>query len=397
MTSALYIHIPFCEKRCGYCDFYTVADRQEQIPTYLAALKKEMAVYAQHDNIRKLTFATVFLGGGTPSLLTAAQISELIAAAFYCFSFNSEIEITLETNPGTVDLKKLRKLHATGVNRLSIGIQSFHDHELSFLDRIHSATEAETSVVDARAAGFDNISVDLIFGLPDQTINDWQHNLQHAVRLQPQHISAYNLTYEAGTPLTVKMAANLFDTTPEPLQRDMHLRTIDYLIASGYQHYEISNYCLPGFESQHNSKYWDGSPYLGIGASAHSFIDGKRFWNVSNYAIYMQKLQEDCLPVAAEEILDQENISVEAIWLGLRQRQGLNLRLYEQITGEPFLNKHRSRLRKFFPDTQLQNKISALTSGQTSLTGELLNIEDGYLRLTDRGVVVCDAICAEFI
>jgi oxygen-independent coproporphyrinogen-3 oxidase len=398
VTAGLYIHIPFCEKRCGYCDFYTVAETNPRIPEYLQAVENEIALHADCQSVKNLTFSTLYLGGGTPSLLSVRQLSRLLEIALTSFRFSPSLELTIEMNPGTVDLNKLLAYKNTGINRLSIGIQSFHTSELAFLDRIHSAEEAVDCFLNARKAGFDNISIDLIFALPRQSPKAWAKNLALALELAPEHISAYSLTVEPGTPLMKQLHRKAFTISKEKKQREMQLNTMRLLEEHGYEQYEISNYCKAGFASQHNQKYWDGSPYLGLGASAHSFIDGRRFWNVSNYSDYIAKLQQDKLPRAGHEHLSSDDVLLEKIWLGLRQKQGVHLASVETETGVSLLNQCRATLQKFFlHESFRQSQISGLTNGSLAVQSRHLVIEDGFLRLTEEGILLCDAICAEFL
>ncbi|MFQ5751998.1 MAG: radical SAM family heme chaperone HemW [bacterium] len=398
MTAGLYIHIPFCEKRCGYCDFYTVTRREAQIPAYLNALKKEINLYSNGQTVKDLVFETLFFGGGTPSLLEPEQIASLSDCIFSKFNFVPEPEITLETNPGTVNLKKLKAFRSTGINRLSLGIQSFQPNELKILERIHSVAEAVACFKDARKAGFANISMDLIFALPNQKLETWKKNLELAVTLAPNHISAYNLTIANGTPFKAKVRNGTFEEVSEEVQRAMYLTTIEYLQKAGFYQYEISNFAQPNYPSRHNQMYWDGSSYLGLGTSAHSFINNRRFWNLSNLWKYNALLAKDELPIAGEECLELETQSLEKIFLGLRQLRGINLKLFEEELGFSLFDKYLKPLSRFF-SCNLRDKsfIRELTSGSRQIKAELLKIEDGFLRLTKQGLLLCDAICAEFV
>lgn len=399
MTAGLYVHIPFCPQVCGYCDFYKVAHRgAAQVSSYLDGLKKEISLYFNDSVTRSLTFETLYFGGGTPSLLKASELDEIIGLVFTIFKFAEAAEITVETDPGTVDLDKLRAFRAAGVNRLSLGIQSFHDEELRFLDRTHSAKEAVSTFEMARSAGFDNISVDLIFGLPDQTLSRWEENLKTVIELSPQHISPYNLTFEDGTPLMVKFRKGLVQKSPDDRQREMYLRTIDFLSANGFEHYEVSNFARAGFHSRHNLKYWSGNPYIGLGTSAHSFIGKRRFWNVSHLKKYRDALGENRLPIEGQENLTPDDQVLERIYLSLRQRTGLHLKDFEAVYGFDFFERYFSALTKFFDgDFQDNRFISELRNGERSLKNHWLEFNDGFLRLTKEGFAMCDAICAEFL
>lgn len=396
MTAGLYIHIPFCSIRCGYCDFYTVTQAHAAIPSYLEALKREIQLFAERDEVKALDFGTIYFGGGTPSLLEAGQIGALIAHAFSHFRFHEPVEITIEANPGTVSLDQFKEFRRVGVNRVSIGVQSFSEAELRFLDRDHSAEQSIRCVQNARKADFENLSLDLIFGLPEQEVDTWMQNLHRAAALEPDHISAYNLTFTDGTPLTRQLRQGRFELCDEEKQRSMQLAAIEILDTYRYPQYEISNYARPGFESRHNRKYWDGSPYLGLGASAHSLLGQKRFWNIRNYRLYTEFLAQDKLAISGEEQLGRDDVCFERLFLGLRQRRGVSLSEFEICTGIGFFEKYGSTLNKFF-DCHFNNELlSALTLGKSNLKTKLMEFENGFLKLTEEGILVCDAICAEF-
>jgi len=393
-TAGLYIHIPFCDIKCGYCDFYTVTKCSPQIPSYLNALTKEIEIYSTDSVVKMLRFETIFLGGGTPSLLSAEQILSLLELIQTRFEFAKNPEVTLETNPNTVDLQKLEALLTSGVTRLSLGVQSFHPEELKFLDRDHSDKESVTAVQNARKAGFENISIDLIFGLPKQKLQFWKKNLEWAVGLDPDHISAYNLTYEEGTPLTTRLQRKEIKILPDETQKQMLLTAIDFLQAKGFEQYEISNYAKPGFESKHNRKYWNGCPYLGLGVSSHSFLNGRRFWNVRNMKAYIAQLTNEALPIEGEENLDGNQRALERVYLGLRQRHGIDLKSFEAEIGISFFERYSGPLSKFF---DFDFRSEQITSGSRKLSGKFLEIENGFLRLTNEGIVLSDSICAEFV
>jgi oxygen-independent coproporphyrinogen-3 oxidase len=374
-TAALYIHIPFCEKRCVYCDFYTVAGVESRIPDYVAALKKEIALRAAAFWQRQ-RFATIFFGGGTPSLLSPQQIAEILVAVFDSFQFERHPEITIEANPGTITSDQLTRYRFAGVNRLSLGIQSLHADELEQLDRIHSPQQAVDAVMMARHAGFDNINMDFIFALPQQTIPRWQESLERAIELQPAHISAYNLTIEHGTPLDIKIRKGEVKPLREEEEREFYHFTMDFLERHGYRQYEVSNFAKPNFEARHNIKYWDGSVYLGLGASAHSFDGKRRFWNVANLRKYLEALAAARLPEDNEELLTKSQRMFETAFLGLRQRQGVDL--------AAFAKKFRQSFDEAF------NGVA-----QDMAKGGLLLRQDNYLQLTREGLFLCDEICAK--
>lgn len=379
-TAALYVHVPFCEKRCSYCDFYTVAGRRAAIPAYIEALLRELTLYARRAPWRNLRIDTVYFGGGTPSLLSAEQIHRILARVRADFSLKETPEITLEANPGTTGMAALQGYAQAGVNRLSIGVQSFHAEDLQMLDRLHTVEQVYAAIHDACAAGFENISIDLMFALPGQRPRVWKDNLARAVDLPVQHISAYNLTIEPGTPIAASIQKGRVRPHSEWRERALYEFTIYFLEQHGFMQYEVSNYARSGFCSRHNMKYWDGSPYLGLGASAHSFDGRRRFWNVSNYVRYAAVLQRGRLPVAGEEILTPEQRQAEMIYLGLRMREGLDLHDFSQRFQLDFREKFASQL----------DRLAAHDPA-------LIQINDERLQLTHEGWLLCDAVCAEFI
>lgn len=374
--AALYIHVPFCEKRCLYCDFYTIAGVENRIPDYVTALKKEIALRAAEPFWQRQKFETVFFGGGTPSLLSPGQISEILQCCFAHFDFSPEIEITLEANPGTVTAGQLARYRAAGVNRLSMGVQSFHAEELRLLDRIHSPEEAHAAALAARNAGFENFNLDFIFALPGQAPGRWQATLQQALALAPPHLSAYNLTIEEGTPLAIAIQQGKLAPLSEEEEREFYAFTIDFLTAQGYRHYEISNFARPGFEARHNLKYWDGSFYLGLGASAHSYDGRRRFWNAPNLRKYLAALAENRTAEAGGEELTRSQSMFEFAFLGLRQSQGIDLQAFRQ--------KFQQTFEEAFDGVAAQLEREGL-----------LRREHEHLRLSREGLFLCDEICAK--
>ncbi|MDZ7266570.1 MAG: radical SAM family heme chaperone HemW [candidate division KSB1 bacterium] len=373
--AGLYIHIPFCEKRCRYCDFYTLAGSRARIPDYLAALQRELALRAAEPFWQRQRFATIFFGGGTPSLLSPQQIAEILDSCFAHLRFNERVEVTLEANPGTLDGTQMAKYRAVGVNRLSLGVQSFDPAELALLERVHTPQQALIAAQNARYAGFENLNLDFMFALPNQTLARWQHTLEQAVALAPEHLSAYNLTIEPGTPIHAAMQRGELKPLTQEEEREFFAFTIDFLEQHGYQHYEISNFAKPGFAARHNLKYWDGSPYLGLGASAHSFDGRRRCWNVANLRKYLERLAEGRLAQEGEEKLTPQQRMFEFAFLGLRQRRGIALDEFAQKFKMPLTQAFNGELHRL----QAQG---------------LLIHEDGYLRLSREGVFLCDEICA---
>lgn len=373
--AALYLHIPFCEKRCLYCDFYTVAGVDERIPDYVRALQQEISLRAAQDFWQRQKFETIFFGGGTPSLLSPEQLAEILDSCFAHFKFAPRLEITLETNPGTISTERLAHYRAAGVNRLSLGMQSFDEEELRLLDRIHSPEQARAALLGARYAGFENVSLDLIFALPNQTRKRWQENLKHAVELEPNHISAYNLTIEEGTPLDHAIRKGKIVPLTEEDERAMYDFTMTFLAQNGYRQYEISNFARAGYEAKHNIKYWDGSAYLGLGASAHSYDGKRRFWNVANLRKYFECLAQNQLAEENGEELTPEQRKFEFAFLGLRQNRGVNLLEFERKFRVPFARAFNGLVR------EMENE-------------GLLVREGDFLRLSKEGIFLCDEICA---
>jgi oxygen-independent coproporphyrinogen-3 oxidase len=348
---------------------------------FLVALETEIGIYADRYSADE-TFETIFFGGGTPSLLPPSVLGRLLDALHAHYRINSGAEITVETNPGTEDIEKLRAYRALGVNRLSIGIQSFYENELKFLSRIHSSDEARRCVEDAHDAGFDNISVDLIFSLPHQTLDRWKENMEQAIALRPKHISAYSLIVEEHTPLFTLVKEGSVATLPEETDSDMYEATIAMMTDGGFRQYEVSNYALAGYECRHNKNYWNHSNYLGFGPSAHSFwkntvTEGRRWWNARSITQYCEHLSRRTLPVAGFETIDKEKMFSEAIFLGLRTGE-LNLAVLQQVYGVDMLSTRGEKLKDFSDE-------------------RLLQINDRRITLTRKGFLVCDAIAESLL
>ena len=367
--ASLYIHIPFCEHKCIYCDFYSI-ESLHPVEPFLASLRREIAMYSEYG--RKESFETIFFGGGTPSLLSPAAIAEQLDLLHRTFSILPNAEITLETNPGTVDRAKLAGFRAAGINRLSFGVQSFHDDDLRFLTRIHSAEQAKQSIRLARAVGFDNMSLDLIFALPHQTLTKWEENLREFVELEIEHVSAYSLIVEKNTPLSRLVAAKQVSPLPLETEAEMYEFTMAYLHGAGFEHYEVSNYAKPGFRSRHNSNYWNHSNYLAFGPSAHSFWINRRWWNVRSIESYCKKVSAGERPIAGEELLTPEQSLDETIMLGLRG-EGIHLDRLKMRHGIDLV-------------------ASNLRTINDLVSEHLLLHDPPFLRLTDRGYLLCDEI-----
>ncbi len=323
MTEAagLYVHIPFCLTRCGYCDFNTYAGLDELQSPYVAALLREVELAANQWGGQ--SFQSVFFGGGTPTTLPATTLTRLIQRLREGFSIEDGAEITTEANPDTVDDPYLRRLLAGGVTRLSMGVQSFDASVLRSLDRVHSAESARSAFRAARAVGFANVNLDLIYGAEKETMDEWRRTLEEAIDLAPEHLSCYALTVEPNTLLGRKVAAGITPAPDPDLQAEMYEAACESLAAAGYRHYEVSNWARPGLESVHNRGYWEGRPYLGLGAGAHSNRGGRRWWNVRPPAEYIRLAGGGQLPVGGEERLTDEERRLERLLLGLRTSAGV--------------------------------------------------------------------------
>ncbi len=368
-TASLYLHIPFCHTRCHYCDFNTYAGLLPLREPYVKALLSEIALagkMAQHADGTPRRSRTMFFGGGTPSLLSVSQITRLLDACFKAFVIDKDAEITMEANPGTLDQEQLAGIRAVGVNRLSMGAQSFDAELLKTLGRIHSPEEITQAVQYARAVGFTSINVDFMFGLPGQTMQHWRETLDQALDLRPEHLSLYSLIIEEGTPFYSWTHEGRITPGDEDLCADMYEYADERLQAAGYENYEISNWALPGHHSRHNLTYWQNLPYIGMGAGAYSTFGGRRFSNIREPLDYIKTLKSGHLPEAESEMVEREQEMSETSFLALRTSIGLHLPTFEQRFSQPFAQFVGDRLR---PVEE----------------AGLLEQEDDWLRLSKRG------------
>ncbi|MDZ7625246.1 MAG: radical SAM family heme chaperone HemW [Ignavibacteriaceae bacterium] len=378
IETACYIHIPFCDHKCIYCDFYSIIT-SDNIQSFLKALKKEIAHYAEkYSNDRE--FISIYFGGGTPSLMEPEYLFEVIQAVKENFVVRNDAEITMETNPGTVSLQKMKMFREIGINRISIGIQSFDNKDLKFLTRIHNSETAVKTVNDAAEAGFENISLDLIFNLPGQTKKKWIKNLEQAIKLPIKHISAYSLILERGTILNKMVLDGKVKIRDEDYDAELYQTTIEFLTSNGFYQYEVSNFAKPGFECVHNNAYWHYTDYFGFGTSAHSFIDGKRWWNFSSLKMYNDKVEKSGDAVAGSEAISTENAVNEYIMLELRS-SGLNLKKFENRFG----SEKEDWLKNKYPYFELLKNQNFVT------------IDESVIKLTAKGYAICDEILAEII
>jgi oxygen-independent coproporphyrinogen III oxidase len=358
-TPGLYIHIPFCLSKCHYCDFYSLTS-VSAVPDFLKALFKEMEMYRNRFN----PFDTLYIGGGTPSLLSPQQLGDILTSVQKNFDLLADPEITIETNPADLDRSLLESMREMGINRINIGIQSFAEKVLGFLGRRHSVKQAISAIGASRKAGFQNIGLDLIYGVPGQDMTSWLNTLKQAVVFSPEHLSCYQLTLGAKTPLGIRYQAGEFLMPGEELQYEFFVKTSEFLEDAGYIHYEVSNFARETkYVSRHNQKYWDHSPYLGLGPSAHSFQPNRRWWNHRSLDQYLAAINAGDLPVEETEILTMEQLRLEALYLGLRTKKGVSL--YD------FKNQYHYDL--FAEKKEMLNKLQK---------EGLVSIQDGYLSPT---------------
>jgi len=370
----LYLHIPFCIQKCNYCDFTSIST-QSVIPEYINALVYEIQRKARPD----FQVDTIYFGGGTPSILNDNEISCLCQTIRNHWYLIDHPEITIEVNPGTISSKKIKSWKILGINRINLGVQSFHDHHLQQLGRIHDAKEAITAIQCLKEAGFQNIGLDLIYGIPNQTLNEWKKDLHQAISFYPQHLSCYLLTYEPGTQLHQKLQNNEILTLSDRLLKQMIQTLFQTMAEHKYDHYEISNFASHRkFRSQHNQKYWQHLPYIGLGAASHSFINNKRFWNCSDVTEYIKKLSSHCDPIESFESLSLEQQIIEFIFLGLRQKNGINTYEFNTIFPYRFKALFSEPLRELEPRGYL----------------EILNTS---CRLSEKGKYYLDSICQRMV
>jgi oxygen-independent coproporphyrinogen III oxidase len=384
MTHAgVYIHIPFCRSHCSYCDFATGMYEDGPAEAYVRALLREIATWCEVEQPSNVD--TIYFGGGTPSLLTPKQISQILEAVHARFHIKPGAEVTMEMNPGdggvspAMKRETMREFRQLGINRASFGAQSFDDRELKQLGRTHSSQDIHETFSDLREAGFNNINFDLIAGLPGQTLKRWERNLDQAVRMRPEHLSLYLLEVHEGTPLADQIQRGMRPEPDSDLAAEMYRLMIDRMCAAGYQHYEISNFCRPGFESRHNTKYWTGDPYYGFGCSAHSYDGARRRWaNERDTAKYVSLIESDQSPIVERTDLSEDEARSESVFLSLRLMRGVNL------------NDYRARFGK-----DLRNQFAA--DLDRLCDAGLIEIDEHLLKLTPRGALLSNEVFATFV
>ena len=370
----IYIHFPYCIHKCFYCDFYSLEDFST-MNIFSDYLLKEIELATHKFFKTKQNIDTIYFGGGTPSLINPLQLDTILNRIYKFYTIDENAEITLEANPGTIDQKYLQDFKSLGINRLSIGMQSFIDEELKFLQRIHSSKEAIDTYELARNIGFDNISIDIMYNLPNQSIANMIYNARQAIELNPDHISAYSLIYEPDTPLQKAVKRGKINPLDEEIEAKGFLSIIENLTSSGYEQYEISNFAKNGKISRHNSKYWKYEPYISFGPSAHSFLYPHRHWNIRSINKYIEKLQNKELPIQESELITHDIEIEEKIMLGLRS---------DGIKFKEFQSKY---------DINLIDIINQLPPNYI----DLIHIEDNKIRLTQRGYLLSDEIIVDII
>ena len=383
MYAGIYIHIPFCRSRCSYCDFATGMYESELAARYVHAVVSEIAAWREVEEPSDVD--TIYLGGGTPSLLTPAQIEQILTAVRSRFKVVEGAEVTMEMNPGdggssvASKREKLREFRRCGINRASFGAQTFDNRELKQLGRTHSSSDIYSTFNHLREAGFENINFDLIAGLPGQTLAGWRRNLNEALNLRPAHLSLYLLDVHEGTPLAEQIKRGMRPVPDDDLAAEMYRLMIDEVSAAGYEHYEISNFCLPGFESRHNTKYWTGEPYYGFGCSAHSYDGERKRWsNERDAAKYVQLIEKEQSPLVERTGLSGEQARAESIFLGLRLMRGFNLQNY---------------LRRFGNDLRDEYEVELVRLRDAGL----IEVDENLIRLTTRGALLSNEVMTTFL
>lgn len=392
--AGIYIHIPFCKSRCIYCDFYSTT-AESKMAEYVDALTNELTLRADYllKDSTLPDIETVYIGGGTPSVLDTASLARILDHIYKVYPVSGKAEITLEANPDDLDRTRIKALRQLPVNRLSMGIQTFDDEKLKLLRRRHKGEQAMAAVRNCQDAGFDNISIDLIYGLPRQTLAEWERDLDRAVLLHTQHISAYSLTYEEGTPIWKMRERQQVKEADENLSLSMFEMLIDKLKAAGFEHYEISNFARKGFRSRHNSSYWNGTPYLGCGPAAHSFDGQNRQWNCPDLTTYIDKVKA-CRSKGDfihAPWIQKENLTLyeqynDCIVTALRTAQGIDLRSLRKKFGDRLA------------DYCLQNAQPHLRRGTLEVAGiENGQSPEGMLRLTRSGIFLSNDIMCDLL
>ena len=365
--AGLYVHIPFCSSRCVYCGFYSTTGLELR-ERYVDAVCKEIEMRPGSE-----TISTIYLGGGTPSQLSTKQLKRILDSAYIYNKVENDAEVTIEMNPDDVNKETADALRKLPVNRISMGAQTFNDERLRFLHRRHNASQVKEAVETLRQAGFKNISIDLMYGFPNQTLEEWKADIEKALELDVEHISTYCLMYEEGTALYKLLEQGKVAEIDEELERDMYYTLIDTLESAGYEHYEISNFARKGYRSKHNSSYWRGVPYIGIGAAAHSFDIKTRSWNIADIRKYIEAMERG-ERLYEEELIDEETRYNDAITVALRTKEGLDLTT--------------------LPEDQRRYCIA---NAKRHIDAQLLKMADNHLALTKEGLFVSDMVMSDLM
>lgn len=368
---ALYIHIPFCAKKCRYCDFPSYSGKDTLMQQYIRALHDEIISF------KGTKFQTIYIGGGTPTYLSINGW-KFIGDALNELDIEKDAEFTVEGNPGTFSSEKLKLLAQIGVNRLSIGLQAWQDNLLKTLGRIHSIEDFINAFTMARNEGFNNINIDLMFGIPNQTMEMWNETLKNVVNLNPEHISCYSLIIEEGTPFFEEYKRGKLNLPDEDIERGMYEESIDFLRKNGYIQYEISNFSKPGRECRHNIIYWTMHPYVGCGSGAHSYNNGCRYFNFSSIEGYIKKIKESGSAVVEKHFNTYEDELEEFIFMGLRMNKGISLKEFEKRFNKDIFDVYGMQIKKF-------------------LGNKLLILENDMLFFSERGMEVSNSVMCEFI
>lgn len=373
---SLYIHIPFCVKKCGYCDFLSFEYDQEVVKNYIEYLIKEIDMYGQLYKDRSIY--TIFIGGGTPSLLTGEEMMGVMDAVRRSFTLCEGIEVSMESNPGTMSYEHLKLYKTAGINRISMGVQTLENETLKSLDRIHDVQMVYDSMAMIKNTGFKNMNMDLMFGLPGQTLSQLEHTLDEMIRLAPTHISAYSLKYEEGTDFYKKLSRGELVEIEDEFDRAMYHFIINKLTANGYIQYEISNFAKEGYVCQHNLVYWEKEDYLGIGLGAHGCVEHARPYNVTVLEDYYQLIDDNKLPIKGKDVIDLKDDIFETIILSLRLNKGLNLQAFEEKYHFNFIEKY-------------QDIVEGL------LKDELIRVDDTHMSLTSLGRDLSNQVFIKFL
>ena len=376
MNLGLYLHIPYCLHKCGYCDFNSHPENQVESVHYVEALLKELKFYST--TLKSYNVPTVFMGGGTPTILPPSQLKKILDTVRQSFNLTPDCEITIEANPATIKLETLQEIHAAGYNRISIGVQSFDEKELQLLERVHNEEEIHSTVHRARSANFENLSMDLMFALPDQSTEKWQSHLKQATAKNPDHLSTYNLTIEPATAFFKLHEKGKLCLPHEDIQLEMYKTTIQVLEDAGYSQYEISNFSKPGMESQHNINYWNNGEYLGVGAGASSYLNGERSKNINLPSIYIREIETKASAVDTRERLEPLQAMGETLMLGLRLLKGVSIDVFE--------NRFQVSFQKVY------GKVV-----ESLLNQELITLNENRIALSRKGLFLADSVILKFM